>query len=637
MDYIKIASVSPKLKVADVHYNKMEILKIVNQLAKEKVKAALFPELSLTSYSASDMFLSDDLLNATEDALNEIVEATHNLDMVVILGLPVRHEGRLFNSAAILFEGKILGIVPKQNLPNYNEFYESRWFTAYKETHGRTMDLGNHKGIPFGNLVFSAGNYSFGVEICEDLFATVSPSSSLSLQGAEVIFNLSASNELVGKSEYRRDLVKITSAKNVGAYVYASAGPNESTTDLVFSGHLLVCEYGTVIAENERFSIESDSITTFIDMARIRGERLRNTTFRNESVNPQFVADKVYFNHHSYDMTGFLRNIDPHPFVPNNPEERKRRAREILSIQSHGLVKRLSHLHMKKTVIGISGGLDSTLALLVIVKAYNILGIPYDNIVTVTMPGFGTTDRTYQNAIELCRELGTDLREISIVEASLLHFRDIGHDKSIHDATYENVQARERTQILMDIANKEGGIVIGTGDLSELALGWCTYNGDQMSMYGVNASIPKTLVKYLVRYFYEEEFTGRLSAVLKDVLETPISPELLPKGKENELLQMTEDIVGPYELHDFFLYHYMKYGASYKKILFMAKVAFKETYTEETIKKWLKVFIKRFYTQQFKRSAMPDGPKVGSISLSPRGDLRMPSDASFKTFMDTLD
>ncbi|HSR05063.1 MAG TPA: NAD(+) synthase, partial [Proteiniclasticum sp.] len=442
---------------------------------------------------------------------------------------------------------------------------------------------------------------------------------------------------LVGKSEYRRDLVKITSAKNIGAYVYSSAGPNESTTDLVFSGHLLVCEYGTVLAENERFSIESDVITAFIDLARIRGERLRNTTFRNESVNPKYLADKVSFRHHSYETVGFDRSIDPHPFVPNNPVERKRRAREILNIQSHGLIKRLSHLNMKKTVIGISGGLDSTLALLVIVKAYKTLGIPYENIVTVTMPGFGTTDRTYQNAIELCKELGTDLREISIVEASLLHFRDIGHDKDVHDATYENVQARERTQILMDIANKESAIVIGTGDLSELALGWCTYNGDQMSMYGVNASIPKSLVRYLVRYFYEEEFTGRLSEVLKDVLETPVSPELLPKGNDNELLQMTEDIVGPYELHDFFLYHYMKYGASYTKILFMAEIAFKEMYSPEVISKWLKMFIRRFYTQQFKRSAMPDGPKVGSISLSPRGDLRMPSDASYNTFMDSLE
>ncbi len=637
MDYIKISSVSPKLKVADVHYNKEEILKLIKQLAQDKVKVALFPELSLTGYTSADMFFSEDLLHKAEKALSEIAESTRNLDMVVILGLPVRHDGRLFNSAAVVFEGEILGIVPKQNLPNYNEFYESRWFTAYNTTHGRLMDFGDHKGIPFGNLVFSAGKYSFGVEICEDLFATVSPSSSLSLQGAEIIFNLSASNELVGKSEYRRDLVKITSAKNMGAYVYSSAGPNESTTDLVFSGHLLVCEYGTVLAENERFSIESDVLTAFIDLARIRGERLRNTTFRNESVNPQFLADKVSFRHHSYEVVGFDRRIDPYPFVPNNPVERMRRAKEILNIQSHGLIKRLNHLNMKKTVIGISGGLDSTLALLVIVKAYKTMGIPYENIVTVTMPGFGTTDRTYQNAIELCEELGTDLREISIVEASLLHFRDIGHDRNVHDATYENVQARERTQILMDIANKEGAIVIGTGDLSELALGWCTYNGDQMSMYGVNASIPKSLVRYLVRYFYEEEFTGRLSEVLKDVLETPVSPELLPTGVENELLQMTEDIVGPYELHDFFLYHYMKYGASYKKILFMAEIAFKENYSPEVIRKWLKMFIKRFYTQQFKRSAMPDGPKVGSISLSPRGDLRMPSDASYNTFMDSLE
>jgi len=637
MDYIKISSVSPKIRVADVEYNRLEILRLMRELAEDHVKVALFPELSLTGYTAVDIFFSDDLLFETEASLLKIRQATENLDMVVIVGFPLQHNGRLYNSAAVLYDGKILGVVPKQNLPNYNEFYESRWFTAYNASHGHHVDIGDIRNIPFGNLVFSGEKYSFGVEICEDLFAAVSPSSSLSLQGAEIIFNLSASNELVGKNDYRRDLVRITSAKNIGAYVYSSAGPNESSTDVVFSGHLIVCEYGNVLAENERFSMESDFITAFVDVSRIRGERMRNTTFRNEVINDAFKADKVSFRHKSYEIMGFDRRINPHPFVPGNPLERNRRAGEILKIQSFGLVKRLTHLNMKKTVIGISGGLDSTLALLVIVKAYRIMGIPLDQIVTVTMPGFGTTDRTYQNAMELCRELGTDLREISIVDATLLHFRDIGHDKDVHDATYENAQARERTQILMDIANKEGGIVIGTGDLSELALGWCTYNGDQMSMYGVNASIPKTLVRYLVRYFYEEEFSGRLSEVLKDVVETPVSPELLPKGKDDELLQMTEDIVGPYELHDFFLYHYMKYGASFRKILFMAEVAFKGSYDTETIRKWLKVFVRRFYSQQFKRSAMPDGPKVGSISLSPRGDLRMPSDASFRTFMDTLE
>lgn len=637
MDYIKISSVSPKIRVADVEYNRLEILKLIRELAEEQVKVAVFPELSLTGYTAADIFFSEDLLHQTELSLLDITEETKDLDMVVIVGFPLQHRGRLYNSAAVLFNGKILGIVPKQNLPSYNEFYESRWFTAYNAAHGRFVDIGDVKDIPFGNLVFSGEKYTFGVEICEDLFAAVSPSSSLSLQGAEIIFNLSASNELVGKNDYRRDLVRIASAKNIGAYVYSSAGPNESSTDVVFSGHLIVCEYGNILEENERFSMESDLITAFVDVSRIRGERMRNTTFRNEVVNEAYRADKVSFRHQSYEIAGFNRTINPHPFVPGNPLERSKRAREILKIQSFGLVKRLTHLNMKKTVIGISGGLDSTLALLVIVKAYKILGIPLDQIVTVTMPGFGTTDRTYQNAMALCRELGTDLREISIVDATLLHFKDIGHDADVHDATYENAQARERTQILMDIANKEGGIVIGTGDLSELALGWCTYNGDQMSMYGVNASIPKTLVRYLVRYFYEEEFTGRLSEVLKDVVETPVSPELLPKGIDDELLQMTEDIVGPYELHDFFLYHYVKYGASFNKILFMTEIAFKGRYDTETIKKWLKVFVRRFFTQQFKRSAMPDGPKVGSISLSPRGDLRMPSDASFRTFMDTLE
>jgi len=637
MNYIKAAAVSPELRVADVAYNTKEILHIVHRRLSDDVRAVLFPELSLTGYTPADLFFTEDLLHASEEALRLIAEETKELDLILVVGLPLRHRNRLFNTAAVLHQGKVLGVVPKQHLPNYNEFYESRWFTAYDKSHGNEIHLKGFGTVPFGPLVFESDAFTFGVEICEDLFAAIPPSASLSLQGAEIVFNLSASNELVGKKEFRRSLVNMTSAKNIGAYVYASSGPNESTTDLVFSGHLLISEYGTLLKENKRFSFESDLLEAFIDVSRIRGERLKNTTFQREAYQASQEALRVRFSQEQKPIKNFDREIDPHPFVPKAESERIERAREILAIQSHGLIKRLKHIGLNKTVLGISGGLDSTLALLVIVKAYQVLNLPLKNIITVTMPGFGTTDRTYQNALSLCRELGTDLREISIVKASLQHFEDIGHDPSVHDATYENVQARERTQILMDIANKEGGIVIGTGDLSELALGWCTYNGDQMSMYSVNGSIPKTLVRYLVKYFYEVEFHGELSRILKDILETPVSPELLPKGDQDELLQKTEDLVGPYELHDFFLYHFMKYGAGVEKILFMAEHAFQEKYDKETIRKWLKVFIRRFHTQQFKRSAMPDGPKVGSISLSPRGDLRMPSDAAYGTFTKHLD
>lgn len=637
MNYMKTAMVSPELKVADVAYNTTEILHTIHHRISDEVKTVLFPELSITGYTPADLFFTEDLLNSSEDALFQIADQTKNLDLIIIVGLPLRHRNRLFNVGAVLHQGRLLGVVPKQHLPNYNEFYESRWFTAYDNSHGNEVFVKGFGHVPFGHLIFESSSYTFGIEICEDLFAAIPPSASLSLQGAEIIFNLSASNELVGKKEFRRNLVNLTSAKNIGAYVYASSGPNESTTDLVFSGHLLCSEYGTLLKENQRYSFETDVLEAFIDVNRIRGERLKNTTFQREAHQVSQEAIRIRFMQNEAPIKNFDRYIDPHPFVPQDESERILRAREILSIQSHGLIKRLKHVGMQKTVLGISGGLDSTLALLVIVKAYQKLNLPMNNIITVTMPGFGTTDRTYQNALALCRELGTDLREISITKASLQHFEDIGHDPAVHDATYENVQARERTQILMDIANKEGGIVIGTGDLSELALGWCTYNGDQMSMYSVNGSVPKTLVRYLVKYFYEVEFTGELSRILKDILETPVSPELLPKGENDELLQKTEDLVGPYELHDFFLYHFMKYGAGVEKILFMAEHAFKDIYDQETIKKWLKVFIRRFHTQQFKRSAMPDGPKVGSISLSPRGDLRMPSDASSAIFTKLLD
>lgn len=636
MDYIKVAAVSPALRVADVSFNLAETLKLLKTLHGAHVKVAVFPEMSLTGYTIGDMVLMEDLLHAAEEALEKLTESTLGKDMVVIVGLPLRRKGLLYNCAAVLFEGRVLGIVPKTHIPNYGEFYEHRWFTPYGKHAKGFLDLPFQENVPFGTLVFDAKAYRFGVEICEDLFAPVAPSTHLALHGAELLFNLSASNELVGKSDYRRDLVRVQSAKTLSAYVYASAGVGESTTDLVFSGHLLLAEYGSVLQENQRFQLESDWIAEHVDVTRIRGERLRNTTFRMEASNLQETPLTVSFRHSSLTLDGFHRPMDPHPFVPENPVERKRRAEEIFAIQAHGLAKRLRHTGLQKSVIGISGGLDSTLALLVVRKAHALLHLPMENIIAITMPGFGTTDRTYGNAVEMIQELGADFREIPIREAALLHMRDIGHDPDLHDSTYENVQARERTQILMDIANKEGGLVVGTGDLSELALGWCTYNGDHMSMYGVNASIPKTLVRTLVRHVLEMEENGRLAAILADVLDTPVSPELLPRGRKDELVQKTEEIIGPYELHDFFLYHHLRYGASMEKIRFMAEKAFAGRYGRDAIEKWLGLYAKRFVTQQFKRSAMPDGPKVGSIALSPRGDLRMPSDAAHGVFTKNL-
>ena len=496
-----------------------------------------------------------------------------------------------------------------------------------------SLTLSFQENIPFGtNLIFCAGDYKFGIEICEDLWVTIPPSSYLSLLGANIIGNLSASNELVSKKDYRVSLVSNQSARCMSSYIYSSAGVHESTTDLLFSGHLIISENGSILKENNRFQRENDVITSCIDVFKLNSERLKNLSYRASSQIVPFKAQYINFNFNSTKITNFDRYIDKHPFVPSNDHEREERCKEIFNIQASALAKRLEHTNLKKAVIGISGGLDSTLALLVVVKTFKLLGIDNKNIITITMPGFGTTDRTYNNALTLCNELGTDLREINIVDAALQHFKDIGHDKDIHDVTYENVQARERTQILMDLANKEGGLLIGTGDLSELALGWCTYNGDHMSMYSVNPSIPKTLVRYLVKYVAEKESNQEVSHTLLDILDTPVSPELLPKGEKGDIVQKTEDIVGPYELHDFFLYHFIKHGSSKERILLLAETAFKADYSKEEIEKWLDKFIYRFFTQQFKRSALPDGPKVGSISLSPRGDWRMPSDASFNSF-----
>lgn len=633
MDFIKVGAACPKTKVADITYNIENICQCIEDAKTKNIKFLVFPELCVTSYTCGDLFLTSSLLNKSVKGLESIVKYSLNTDMLIAIGAPLLYNNILYNCAYLIFEGSILGIVPKSYIPNYSEFYEKRWFTEGVSIIDKKVNLPFQKDIPFGtNLIFTSGYYKFGVEVCEDLWITIPPSSYLSLAGANIIGNLSASNELVGKKDYRKSLISNQSARCMCSYIYSSAGVHESTTDLLFSGHLVISENGSILEENSRFQRDNEVISSYVDIFKLNSERLKNLSFRDSSSFLQYSFKNINFTFKDTKINEFTRYIDKHPFVPSNIHERDERCKEIFNIQSSALAKRLEHVGLKKAVIGISGGLDSTLALLVIAKTFKLLGIDNKNIITITMPGFGTTDRTYRNALTLCRELNCDLREINIVEASLQHFKDIGHDKNIHDVTYENVQARERTQILMDLANKEGGLLIGTGDLSELALGWCTYNGDHMSMYSVNPSIPKTLVRYLVKYVAENESNKDVSDTLLDILDTPVSPELLPKDSEGNISQKTENIVGPYELHDFFLYHFIKHGSSKERILFLAENAFKNDYSKEEIEKWLDKFIYRFFTQQFKRSALPDGPKVGSISLSPRGDWRMPSDASFASF-----
>lgn len=629
MDFIKVGAACPKSRVADVDFNVENIITQINEAKNNNTKLLVFPELCVTSYTCGDLFTQHKLIEKSYDGVKKICEASKNIDMLIIVGSPLQFNYNLYNCAFIIFEGEILGIVPKSFIPNYTEFYEKRWFTEGLNISNKQINLNFQQNIPFGtNLIFSYKEAKIAVEICEDLWVTIPPSSYLSLMGANIICNLSASNELVSKSTYRKSLIENQSARCMGAYIYASAGVHESTTDLLFSGHLLISENGSTLKENERFQRENEIIYSFVDLFKLNSERSKNISFRDSTKN--LVNYPIYINVPIKDnlINDFDRAISKHPFVPSSEKERELRCKEIFNIQSAALAKRLEHTKLNKAVIGISGGLDSTLALLVIVKTFKLLGLDSKNIVTITMPGFGTTDRTYNNALTLCKELGCDLREINIVEACLKHFEDIGHDKNIHDITYENVQARERTQILMDLANKEAGILVGTGDLSELALGWCTYNGDHMSMYSVNTSIPKTLVRYLVKYVADFESSSNVKETLLDILDTPVSPELLPKNDKGEISQKTEDIVGPYELHDFFLYHFVRHGSTPERILFLAKIAFKNDYPEEIIEKWLNKFLWRFFSQQFKRSALPDGPKVGTISLSPRGDWRMPSDAS---------
>ena len=625
--FVRVAAAIPELRVADCAFNALKINELIVNAAAQNVEIICFPELCITAYTCADLFFQKQLLDDAEKALEKLVKETAELNILSIVGMPVRKNNQLFNAAVVFGRGEILGVIPKINLPNNNEFYEKRWFASGKTVSAGYIQLAGQETNFGTKYYFHTTDFTFGIEVCEDLWMPVPPSSYLAIQGAEILFNLSASNELIAKHIYRQQLVEQQSARCIAGYVYTSAGHGESTTDLVFSGNTIIVENGKVLAKGERFSFEPQLTISEIDVERLRADRMRNSNFFNEREEDAYFEIDCRKNDPAPENPDFKlnRKIDQHPFVPP-VSVRDESCHEIFSIQVAGLAKRWQHTHLDKLVIGISGGLDSTLALLVCVKTADKLGYDRKRILGVTMPGFGTTDRTYNNAIELMKALGITLMEINIKEACLQHFKDIGHDPSIHDVTYENVQARERTQILMDLANKHNGMVVGTGDLSEMALGWSTYNGDHMSMYGVNSGVPKTLVRFLVDWA-SGQLDEKSAAILQDVLHTPVSPELLPGDEKGEIRQKTEDIVGPYELHDFFLYYFVRFGFTPEKIHFLAKNAFSEKYSDETLDKWLKLFLKRFFQQQFKRSCTPDGPKVGSINLSPRGDWRMPSDA----------
>ena len=625
--FLRVAAITPKLKVANVDYNVNEIIKEIKNLASQEVAIAVFPELSITGYTCADLFLQDALLNKTLKGIETLLEKTKDNNITFIVGAPLIFNNDLLNCALVISKGKILGIIPKSYIPNYSEFYERRWFTPASNIRDNEINFLGRQ-IPIGtDLIFqdkTNPNVSFGIEICEDMWAPLSPSTNACLNGATMIFNLSASNEVIGKYEFRKDLIKINSAKNICAYIYSSAGIHESSTDLVFSGFSAIYENGSLLKENKRFNEDTNHIIMDIDINKIMNERMKNKSYTQ--INSPIIYRKIDIEIKS-NPKDLLRTYSKYPFVPEKAEKRKERCEEIINIVTSALAKRINHTGLKKCVIGMSGGLDSTLAFLFIIKTYQKLGISPDHLIAVTMPGFGTSKRTYENALSLMKSYQVTQKEIDIKEVTKIHLKDIGLDKTDRSVTYENAQARERTKILMDTANKEGGLVIGTGDLSELALGWCTYNGDHMSMYALNASIPKTLVRYLVAYFADIEPNKDCQKTILDILATPISPELLPPNEQKEITQKTENIVGPYLLHDFFLYHMMRYGASPNKIRYIAKNTFKDR-NEEEIDKWLTFFIKRFFNQQFKRSCLPDGPKVGTISLSPRGDLRMPSDAN---------
>lgn len=635
--FIKVATAIPSVKVGDVKFNTRQIESQIALAEGQGVEIIVFPELCITGYTCQDLFLQQMLLESAETAMMMLLDFTRQLDIISIVGLPVVVGDLLLNCAAIIQHGKILGLVPKTYLPNYREFYEKRWFASAQDLRETTVRFAGHRitVTPDPQIFITSEGAQFGVENCEDVWAPAPPSNKLALAGAELIFNLSASDELSGKHTYLKSLLAQQSARTITGYIYSSCGFGESTQDVVFGGNALIYENGSLIAEGERFALEPQMRIAQIDIEKLRSERRTNSTYVNAQRNVKYAIRSGRYSVHNIEMLASFnrrdfvleREIDAHPFIPHEAEMGVT-CEEIFNIQLMGLAKRIVHTGAKHLILGISGGLDSTLALLVCVKAFDKLGMNRKDIIGVTMPGFGTTDRTYRNAITLMGSLGVTIREISITDAVEQHFKDIGHDISVHDVTYENAQARERTQILMDLSNELGGIVVGTGDLSELALGWATYNGDHMSMYGVNASVPKTLIQHMVRYVAESGVDEKSRVTLLDIVDTPISPELTPADESGEIRQKTEDLVGPYELHDFFLYYFLRFGFRPKKLFFLACQAFEGVYDESIVQKWLVVFLRRFFSQQFKRSCLPDGPKVGNVSLSPRGDWRMPSDAS---------
>lgn len=639
--FVKIGAAIPNVKISDCTFNKEETIRLALEAHEMGIRVLTFPELSITAYTCGDLFHQQFLLSSCEQAIADIARATADLDMFLLVGAPVPADNQIFNCAVALHKGRILGIVPKTYIPNYSEFYEERWFSSVDTLASEEIVYAGQK-VPIGaDIIFTAANIpdlKIGVEICEDLWVPIPPSSYLSMYGATLILNQSASNELASKPGYRRELVGQQSSRCLNAYVYASSGIGESTQDAVFSGHSLIYEDGHLLAESESFLWDSQIIKADIDLELLMHERRRHSTFMNHTSQ---IMGQQFYREISFDMKEdtaehFDRDVDSHPFTPMEDESLAKRCQNIFSIQATGLARRFDHTHAKTLVIGISGGLDSTLALLVCVKACDTLGISREHVLGITMPGFGTTDRTYQNALQLMASLGISTREIPIRDAVIQHFKDIEHDQTLHNVTYENSQARERTQILMDIANQTNGLVVGTGDLSELALGWATYNGDHMSMYGVNSGVPKTLVRVLVKWA-ASQFDEKTAALLMDIYDTPISPELLPPDKDGKIEQKTEDLVGPYELHDFFIYQVLRFGFSPAKVLFLAEKAFVDSYDRETLLKWLRNFYRRFFAQQFKRSCLPDGPKIGNLCLSPRSDWRMPSDATSRIWLDEMD
>lgn len=636
--FVKVAAAVPHVQVADCFYNTQQIKALMQKASEKGVQIIAFPELAITAYTCLDLFAQQTLLQNAEKALLKLVSDTANLNLLTLVGTPLVSGNQLINAAVVFQGGKILGVVPKTYLPNYKEFQEQRWFASATDLQETTITIGNEQYPLTSHQLFTAGQVSVGIEICEDLWVPVPPSSILAMEGANILINISASNELIGKHTYLRSLICQQSARCMAGYIYASAGFGESSTDLVFAGNGMIAENGNLLEESPRFTREEQLIISEIDIDNLQYDRRINTSFMQglSEYRTNQVVETPFALTDGSGKTELTRPIDPHPFVPSG-DALKERCEEIFHIQVAGLAKRIVHTHAKRAVVGISGGLDSTLALLVTVMTFDALKMPRNQILGITMPGFGTTDRTYTNAVNLIRSLGVTFREISIKDACLQHFKDINHDVNVHDVTYENSQARERTQLLMDVANQENGLVIGTGDLSELALGWATYNGDHMSMYGVNGSIPKTLVKYLVEWVACNKVDESSRLTLLDIADTPISPELIPADENGNIKQKTEDLVGPYELHDFFLFHFLRFGASPSKIYYLAQKAFRDSYDKETIRKWLYTFFHRFFQQQFKRSCLPDGPKVGSISLSPRGDWRMPSDAVAKLWLEEIE